>query len=277
MGKLKNELRKALFYGILKFNKKYKSNRVTWIAFDFFYYSFKFLLKIVFGKKIKDKIIERLGFEKIITIVNLPDGKVYSRIEDRGIIEEIYDMKTYDGIPIESNNPILDLGAHIGLFSLKFAKISEGKIYSFEPSKESFNILKRNIMTNSVKNVEVFNLAVSDKVGVLKLFLHKYSAANSLLAESNKFIKIKSTTLGDFIKRKKIKKIELIKVDIEGSEYGVLKSSINVLKKTSKVILELHEDILSKEQIKEIENIFEGLEFKKKMIIQEPKMIYYYK
>lgn len=277
MNNLKKELKKALFYGVLKFNKKYRKNSFLWKLFDFFYFLLRFLLKIIFGKKNKDQIIAKLGIEKIITKSFVPEGVIYHRIEDRGIIEEIYDIKTYENIKIESNNPILDLGGHIGLFALKFARLNRGEVYTFEPSKESFNLLKKNVEINHIKNVQAINAAVSDKAGMLKLYLHKYSAANSILNKTNHWVNVKSIGLGDFIKQNKIKKIELIKIDVEGAEYKILKSSINVLKKTSKVILELHEDILSKEQLKEIERIFEKLKFRKKEMIKEPKMICYYK
>lgn len=265
---------------ILNFNRKYKKNKIFWTTFDFFYFSSRFLIKSLFGEKLRDRFFSRMKIEEILSKAFLPDGKkMFYRIGDRGIIKEIYSEGIYEGLGISKGDLIFDLGAHIGTFSLKISKDvgEKGKIYAFEPSKRSYEILKKNLKQNKIKNVVYFNKAISEKKGKLKFFLHEYSSGNSAVSKSKKYEIVEANTLNDFVRKNKIKKINLIKMDIEGSEYGVLKNSIETLKLTDRLFLELHRDILEDKKIEEINNLLGSLGFKSKRKFLEPEMILYYK
>lgn len=56
----------------------------------------------------------------------------------------------------------VDVGANIGNHTLLFSRISE-KVYSFEPIPELFDILKKNIIQNDIKNVECINVGLSNE------------------------------------------------------------------------------------------------------------------
>ena len=68
----------------------------------------------------------------------------------------------------------IDIGANIGLFSIAAAyKVGEsGKVFSFEPTYQTFNQLIENIDLNNLKNVFAFNYAVSDKDGELNIAIN---------------------------------------------------------------------------------------------------------
>lgn len=67
----------------------------------------------------------------------------------------------------------MDLGANVGLYSLLMAQQfgNEGKVYSFEPGKVAYSLMKANIEINQLDNITRFNVAVSDKSGSGKLFV----------------------------------------------------------------------------------------------------------
>lgn len=269
---------KNIFFEMISFNKKYNNNFFI-LIFIISYFSFKFFLKIFLGEKIKDKIIFYLKTDKIILRAYLPNGDIiFYRLSDAGIINELYEMGVYKGVKIKKGDIILDLGGHIGLFSLLASRLvgERGKIFSFEPSKESYELFKKNLMINKIKNVEVYNYAIYKKKGKLRLYLHKYPAADSILNKSKNFIYVKSISLKEFIKKKNLKKIDLIKFDIEGSEYDVIKNSKEIIKKAGSVVIEFHEKIITKEQIREIKQIFKRNKFKPKLLHpKEPLIVYY--
>src|SRR3989338_6731952 len=62
---------------------------------------------------------------------------------------------------IDNTDVIIDVGAHIGLFTLYVSQFCKnGKIFCFEPVKDNFDLLLSNIELNKIKNVVLFNLAV---------------------------------------------------------------------------------------------------------------------
>lgn len=83
---------------------------------------------------------------------------------------------------LENGAHFLDIGAHFGYFTLLAAKVVglKGKVYSFEPSEKSFNLLKLN--TEKRKNISCFNQAVSDKEGEITFYQFPvlYSEYNSM-------------------------------------------------------------------------------------------------
>ena len=78
-----------------------------------------------------------------------------------------------DSFKINQNDIVIDVGAHIGLFSLLVSQFCKtGKIFSFEPIRENFDLLVSNLELNHIENVFPFNVAVSKNSGKLNLFLN---------------------------------------------------------------------------------------------------------
>jgi len=124
---------------------------------------------------------------------------------------------------IEKGNNIVDVGASIGYYTLLFAKWigSEGKVFSFEPSHEKFPVLKKNVNVNNYKNVTLEQKYVSNK-----------STINS---------EINSIALDDYFSKHDTK-INLIKMDIEGSEGLAIEGMRKLLEKNKdiKILTEIH-------------------------------------
>ncbi len=154
------------------------------------------------------------------------------------IIQE-YNVKNFE---INHNDTIIDIGAHIGLFSVYASQFCRtGKIISFEPVKENYDVLLENIRLNNLDNVSAFNLAVSGTSEPLKIYLNRTdNAAHTIYGSGENYVKINSTTLGDVIDSKCIE-VDLIKLDCEGAEYDILDSlSEDHFKKIKKISMEYH-------------------------------------
>ncbi|PIS06083.1 MAG: hypothetical protein COT80_02605 [Candidatus Buchananbacteria bacterium CG10_big_fil_rev_8_21_14_0_10_33_19] len=134
---------------------------------------------------------------------------------------------------------VVDVGANIGYYTRLLSRLvgEEGTVYAFEADVENFSILQKN--TRHLKNVYVYNTAVSDKVGQVS-FYHIIGATgtHSLLpSENSEERKVPSISLDSFFANKEDKP-ELIKVDVEGAEPSVFKGMQKVLKSCPTVIFE---------------------------------------
>jgi FkbM family methyltransferase len=123
-----------------------------------------------------------------------------------------------------------DVGAHIGEHTLIAAHAvgSAGEIHAFEPSPEIFSLLSLNIRSNGLGNVRANQLAVSDssKETIFEVFEEpSISRLKSSWSNSDdpkvKRTKVKCVSLGEYSKTTCIP--NLIKIDVEGAELGVLK------------------------------------------------------
>ena len=144
---------------------------------------------------------------------------------------------------IKRENVVLDIGAHIGYYTLIFAKLvgKNGKVYAFEPEPTNFDLLKKNVEINGYKNVVLINKAVSNKNGKTKLYLGKENTADHRIYKSDdsrKFIEIETVKLDDYFKNHR--KVDFIKMDVQGAEYSVLQGMSKLLKnnKTIKIVSE---------------------------------------
>ena len=149
---------------------------------------------------------------------------------------------------------ILDIGGCIGTFSLHFANMlhhKDLKIYTFEPVRSSYDILVSNIKINNFeKYIEPFNFGFNNKKGsvIMGVPIEREKENNMGLyrIESvdespvcNKVV-CEMERLSSFIKNKKIQKIDIMKIDVEGSEINILKDSSDVLKKVEYIHIEIN-------------------------------------
>lgn len=190
-------------------------------------------------KILPERLLHRLGFTYKQTIEH--EGlklRIRNFSSDFTIFYEIFYSQNYTkNFPIPDNSIVLDIGAHIGLFSVMASRIAK-KVYSFEPNSENFNILLTNIRLNSIKNIIPINKAVSKKTGRAKLNTDVEDSECSL---SDKGIDVATISLKDFFDAYNIKKIDFLKMDCEGSEYDILMSTPKkYLERIGKISMEIH-------------------------------------
>jgi FkbM family methyltransferase len=142
---------------------------------------------------------------------------------------------------IKNGDIILDIGANIGAFSLLGSKATgeKGQIYAFEPSKNTFDALNKNIKLNNLKNVFPQQIALSDSEGFIHLGAVENDALNFIDINKNDSSgeKVRMTTLDKWLKDNNLGKIDLIKIDIEGAELLCFKGAINMLTTTPPTII----------------------------------------
>ena len=140
---------------------------------------------------------------------------------------------------VKSGDTVLDIGAHIGLFSTAAAQLTgnNGKVYAFEPAAETNTLLKHTIYINQLQHViEAYNEAVGATSGNSVFYVSPIRGDNSNSLVSYKEdrelnpVKVAMYSIDDFVQLKKIEKLAFIKIDVEGAEYDALKGATNTLR-----------------------------------------------
>ena len=127
---------------------------------------------------------------------------------------------------VKPGNIVVDIGAHIGHYSLVAAEIvgKNGRVFSFEPSPDNHAFLIRNIAANGYDNVEAIPKAVSDRTGVTKFFLNLDDTGQHSLSRGEGHghsLEIETITLDEFLADRDYL-INVVKMDVEGAEMRVL-------------------------------------------------------
>ena len=138
----------------------------------------------------------------------------------------------------------LDIGANIGSVSLPLAKLfNNALIYSIEPTNYAFNKLHKNLSLNKnlKKQILINQLFVSDKKYPKKVWsswnFNKNKNKHHKHKGNLKSIKANSRlSLDDFVKKNKIKKVDFIKLDVDGYEMDVFKSGKKFFKKNKPIM-----------------------------------------
>jgi FkbM family methyltransferase len=170
-----------------------------------------------------------------------PDSFVDKSIIDHGVFED--ESTSLVKKIVKKSGIVLDVGANIGYYSVLLSKLigKHGVVYAFEPTRFYRNILAKNLIENKISNCVVVESGLSDKVQKLDIFITKSSATihpttEKLLGKE----KISLTTLDRFVKENNIKKIDFIKIDVDGHEPAILKGGLNSIKKfRPKILLEI--------------------------------------
>ena len=141
----------------------------------------------------------------------------------------------------------IDIGANIGLWSKDLSKYFD-QLVCFEPNPMCQDCLKKNI---NLSNSKIYSCALGDKEDAKNLFIHHSNSGASSFVNKTKigFKEDKSIVYGEFPKDtptinatvKKLdnfnyKKIDFIKIDVQGFEINVLKGAYNTLKTNSPVL-----------------------------------------
>lgn len=145
---------------------------------------------------------------------------------------------------VKKGDVCLDLGAHIGYYTLLFSRLVgwKGQVYAFEPSIDNFAILERNVRRNRRKrNVTLERLAVADRSeeGLL-LATDGPSGAYRVVYDMSQRISldwdtIDTVSLDEYFTEEQ--DVDWIKMDIEGSEFYALQGAQRLLDRSNPIII----------------------------------------
>ena len=183
------------------------------------------------------------------------------RIRERAWREKRKGEKEIKIIPnlLVNCNRAIDIGANVGVWSYWLSKYAK-QVESFEPNPKIFNVLK-NI---KIKNVNSYNIALSNKSGSVDLLVPKGSKGFSNQGASLSSIKVQGEHKRISIEAKCLDEynfldVDFIKIDVEGHEHEVIEGAQETIKKFKPTMViemeEKHNQIPIEEQISSVEKM----------------------
>ena len=145
----------------------------------------------------------------------------------------------------------IDAGANVGFITTAMARTvgPHGHVYSFEPVRQAFEALGRNVQLNGLRSVTLVNAAVGDSDDAVTLYVDPRRLetasvrmpqtpplANALLEEECACV-----TLDDYVQAASVPRVRLLKLDVEGCELAALNGARRLLSEHRPLVwVELH-------------------------------------
>jgi FkbM family methyltransferase len=191
------------------------------------------------GQIVYERQIDPLSYNEL-KLLKIGDFQIYSKkneiitayLEYSNDFWESDHMREFSKyIHINPNGKILDIGGNIGNHCLMFRKYFPlSNIISFEPLQSNWEVLQKNISSDA--NIDSFKVALSDRVGILKInndFQEFNSGAASVSDRGESVISIPLDLL-------ELEGVEFIKIDVEGWEPYVIRGALETIEKNKPFI-----------------------------------------
>tara|TARA_Y100000996_G_scaffold256676_1_gene202015 strand:+ start:114 stop:1094 length:981 start_codon:yes stop_codon:yes gene_type:complete len=170
--------------------------------------------------------------------------KGFEEYSTQGVYGKL-DTQTVEKL-IKPNDYVIDVGAAIGYFTLIFARSvgQNGRVFSFEPKKDRFEILSKNVQVNNYSNVILENKAImenkkkmnfyerDDGFSGLRFITNPEKPIKYLNTDKHKVpVEITTIDLDEYLENNGLlEKISFMKIDVDGPELLVLQGSKSLLK-----------------------------------------------
>lgn len=158
---------------------------------------------------------------------------------------------------VRQGDVAVDVGANIGWVTLQLGRLvgSSGVVFSFEPNKRIFKILLDNISQEN--NILAFDDAVSNAPRTIRFFSENRSDLSSVVdIEDDNFSNsdlVSATTIDALIELQDTKKLDFLKVDVEGHDYEALCGAKNSIRDFEPIVMF---EALSFAELERIKNLF---------------------
>lgn len=206
---------------------------------------------VIAGKTPGGLAIERHGgFD-----VALRRGTTDERVIAHSFANDIFLSAMPDYIPRPAD-VILDIGAHIGTFSLLAAsKVPEGRVFAVEAGQDTFNYLRINAAINKLQNLDVTHVALSDRAGTVHLS-HDAAGAwgHSITARlSGSGEEVACQSLEAFMAEKQIDRVGFAKLNCEGAEFPILLGAPqSILERFDRMLILFHCDLAADYELSDL-------------------------
>lgn len=169
-----------------------------------------------------------------------------SNTSDRSIFNEVFLKKGYQFSLDYPPKVIIDAGANIGLFSVLMANLyPQAKILAIEPDPDNFKHLKKN--TDFYTQINLLNYGLWSKNTVLEIIDENFGKSGTRVKEAgpDSNSSLKAISIPELMNNFNLNRIDLLKIDIEGSEKELFsRNEDQWLPKTKTLIIELHDKMV---------------------------------
>jgi len=194
---------------------------------------------------------------------------------ERSFLEEVLSELKPDDV-------FWDIGANLGLYSL-FAANSPGvNVVAFEPNPMTVKKINDNIALNKKSNIEVLKLALSDTKGLVKFDSMEnrgnHGLAHIAFEKTSNTINVETNSGDKLIEDGAAPRPDIVKIDVEGAEYLVIKGMQNTLTDCRVLFCEVHRQIREYGQSEEeLESMLKNLGFSLERIQERRDNTYHLK
>jgi FkbM family methyltransferase len=192
---------------------------------------------------IKKILLKFLGEKKYLSLLAFS----FQRLYKAGLLGREYRDVYFLRKIIRPGDYCIDIGAHLGYFSIPLSRLvgPGGKIYSIEPMSAFHNTLKRLLQRKKADNVTLYQVALGGKgefvemgipdLGEVKHFAYARIVESSPYYSYNETEQVRNESgdrlFGD------LPRLDYVKIDVEGLEYSVLSSMLQVLRKHHPILV----------------------------------------
>lgn len=195
-----------------------------------------------------DRVANRLGFRRKTVRAAEFVVRVRRQTCDEEFVQNIILNHEYTppGFTVGKDDVVIDIGGNIGTFALLAARdAAHGRVFTFEPNLENFELLRHNLSINRIANVSAVRAAVAAGAGSVKLFTAPQGGFHSILSDravaAEQYELVESVGLKDIFDTHRIDRCNFLKIDCEGAEYDILYSlPIEYYERIDKVAMEFH-------------------------------------
>lgn len=190
-----------------------------------------------------------LVFEHGQTWIVLPNGVQLKYLDQTNSVTGILIAQSHyeeDDLAIVCNNlsrdsVFFDVGANVGIYTVTVAQAFDTvEIHAFEPVPETICELKDNLSRNGIDSSRIIvNQSAVGEVDEEVSITTDYHSSNYCPPPDSKqnVIRVPCTTLDTYVRLKSVKRVDLIKVDVEGKELGVLRGAEETLRRFGPIVL----------------------------------------
>lgn len=155
-----------------------------------------------------------------------------------GLVREIYGQQCYlpplEGFHIKPSDHVIDLGANVGVFTMLAANTG-GKVIAVEAQSELLEALKVNLNRNNIA------FKVTIVLGLVGAGTGIFSDESKLKKTAGYAFQPPKLTMQQILRDNGIEKVDFLKMDIEGSEFDLLRTDNAWLERVEKIAMEVHQ------------------------------------
>ncbi len=174
----------------------------------------------------------------------------------------------------KTSSVIIDIGANTGIYSILSAiNNKSAAIIAVEPININYEVLKKNIKKNRLKNVSTTKVAISNKDGQAKMYMLKDRLNYMTSIDLDRYkdspwfpdnpevveVEVPVLSFSTFYRQHNLGPIDLVKIDVEEHEYEVLESMFPLIEKFKPNMLI---EIIGEERAKKIDELLLPLKYK---------------
>ena len=171
-----------------------------------------------------------------------PGGIFHGAVEEAFMLHwrDVRLLDQYNARPsLGAGMVVVDVGANVGCFTMLASKVVEenGRVIAIEAIEKNFSCLQKTVDANRLTNVVPLQLAVGERDGEIAISLSQFSGNHSaVLRRSDVSVTVPMRSLDSIVTQLGLRRIDFIKVDVEGMEPEVLRGATETIRRFRPVL-----------------------------------------